>query len=585
MRSAQPALPVQGPRFKSKATQQFEQLISDILEAYSRGENIDIKQNELKETTIIVNNHTYYLTQILKKLPDFEHLKFTPALLTLYDTYLHDTQTAFKHLSFDSLASSSLAEMQQAFPNLSTAEISAVRIYTKEFYSIINILLRSHGSKWFCEEMKGLSSAYRTSLTALERSTGTPCGSVDFNKYAFREALLHLAFTCFALNKPIQNQVSFYHSPSPTTINISSLKGMALIIIGAFNLCQITLFAYNKMRNSANNIDLNNYFNNSQFKLPLTTAEVGQLRNTINSNIGMIQLASHFEDSLYTLCTSQPEIEALFSEKLYRVDTVQGPFQEKVDQIRRKITAKENIDFVEGFYSMSSNTLSHFHSAPTATMLITEVESDLRQTKIVECLSQYPDENERLIPPNSQVCYQSYQAVDAKQAKLVSQAGVRSLDDLDPFSYDADIMKAREIILELKKQALHKTTYHFLSLTRFFPPKDHPYWLRVKKEADTVIKQLENFSKINDSQRFFCRDFLNFCLDNARPLELSPHSDKLSALAKAQLHLATPDYRVTKATKKSSHHNASHFGFFMGTLTVAAGCVALLAAARRIKPS
>lgn len=139
---------LKGPRLKSQATKELEELVCLFLNASS---SIVCQFNHLNELEVKTKNKTFNVTQILKHQPDFEHLSFDQQLLQQYVTFI---QTA-RHTpslggapQIPSKRDYEKVDPDKKYQTISYPEKLAITLYTSDpFYQSINLFLRTHGKE------------------------------------------------------------------------------------------------------------------------------------------------------------------------------------------------------------------------------------------------------------------------------------------------------------------------------------------------------------------------------------------------------------------------------------------------------
>lgn len=126
-----------GPRAKSKATMEFENLIKKIANP-ENWDNTTFKFNSKNELVCYIDKgqkiEFYNVTQIFFNKPDLEQLSFDENSIKNIQNYFQNQSRMSKHKFQDII-----------FPQMSAPEKSGVRNYTEYFYTLINDGFRKKG--------------------------------------------------------------------------------------------------------------------------------------------------------------------------------------------------------------------------------------------------------------------------------------------------------------------------------------------------------------------------------------------------------------------------------------------------------
>ncbi|EKD71322.1 MAG: hypothetical protein ACD_46C00217G0004 [uncultured bacterium] len=490
----------QGPRFKGESTIQFEKLIKDILYAYQANKKIIVCFNSQSEMCVLVNDHPYNVTAILSHQPDFEQLELDENDMSLYDRFLRDPRALYQYIDNDtSINKNDVKKMELAFPNLTKAEMSAIRHYTGNLWTAIYYLLKFKASKLFpkIDELKNDNSNFAGDLIGAlfgiakkvdpnfdpAKPDYNPADP-DFLAYSVTEILLHTAFASVALSKQIQAEVKLYVAKSKKDLQdkLGQIGGFGLVLINevspndqtleeiddisftllpsnmSFTVC---LVAYGQIIEAPSlHIDLDEvlkaHIGSNQDGISLTTEELDVIRKNVVSGdvINFMQkVPPLLITKLLDILMSMKNINDLFYENLYRVEEDPKYFIEKfIGPIENDLACSNvggSLQSDVSFSSTSAKLLSIFKLSGV-NVITTYKNPVIAGGKNIEALSIHSDEKERLFIPGQQIVYTNIYC--KKKPKDDDESGydiylegypVRSIDGIDSFSYSQQVALSR----------------------------------------------------------------------------------------------------------------------------------------------
>lgn len=440
----------QGPRFKGTATVYFEKLIKDILLAYQNKQAIQVNYNVADAMIITANNNLYNLTELLHHHPDFEQLTFSEKDLALYDQFLRDPATTFGHIELDSyLDKKQFDAIHHAFPNLSAAELSPIRHYTGSFYAPIYFLLKHDAAKPFPKQDELGGTIYEMNLVYTFLNFARKLHGEQIEDYdpqdpvllvnVIREILLHMAFACSALSKPVQSELNICIAASQSDLekNQNKMVGISLVLVPNGALYDVYSVAYGKIvSKTRHSIDLRSLFDSSyavRILSPKETQEIWTELKSFSEFSWLDALLPLTRTKLIGMLTNLDEVSDLLNEEVIRVEE-DVPFfnSEYIPAIFRNLHTNRSFQFTKGFDSTSLELLEYFMSE--GLNVITTLVNPITFGCNIESISWYPNEKERLFLPNQQIAYTAATKVNENRIELRGYP-IRSIDGIDPFSY------------------------------------------------------------------------------------------------------------------------------------------------------
>lgn len=172
---------VQGPRMKSEATYDLEQIVSLFLDPHEK--DLICRYNFHDELEVKTPTYIYNLTKIIEHC-DFQQLQLKKSELNWYTYFLMTAhhqpyiEDEVDFLAFPSFEDFEKRDKDNLYTNLSYAEKLAINIYTTDAYEVINCFLRTAGRK-------------------------TPPNLIDDDllKQHTKEMVLTICIACFGLEK------------------------------------------------------------------------------------------------------------------------------------------------------------------------------------------------------------------------------------------------------------------------------------------------------------------------------------------------------------------------------------------------
>jgi hypothetical protein len=464
---------LQGPRPKSHATIDLENLAKDILQSYQNQIDLQVSYNLFNETIIAANNHFYNLAYLLKHQPDFEQINFTQDDLAIYDKFLRDPKTAFGNIENEA-TKIELQQMSQAFPALTYAEMSPIRHYTGILYAAMNFLLKYDAAKIFPKpgesvpspDTKGLIENLISIAAKVDPDFNPDNPTYDpynpvFHAAAVREILLATVISISALSKPIQPELNVCLAATESDLknNLMRIKGISLALIPSGFNYQIHMIAYGKIVNKAPVfLDINKLLSAHQKIQPdgivLSANQFKEITQQLNTsaNFSLLNdLSSTAKTKFIDILTALKNIADLLYEKIIRVDEDPKYFVSNyLPLINQTLNTNNCSHFYKVFYSSSTEEMDEFKSA--GLNIITTLINPIMFGKNIELISYIYDESERLLLPNQQLTYTEMTAgLDNKNRTEIRLSGypIRSIDSSEDH-YSRDKMLAREKIINNK---------------------------------------------------------------------------------------------------------------------------------------
>lgn len=460
----------QGPRQKKNATNYYEKLIKDILKAYQDQSDIDVSYNSLNEIIITANNRFYNLAQLLKHKPDFEQISFSPDDLAIYDKFLRDPKTINGHIE-DIATEDELISMSHAFPNMTRAEMSAIRHYTEDFYGPMNFLLKFNAAKPF-PSPQDIDIDYGVYYFLMEVASKTDPNYNPLNPTynpnnpvliasAVREILLNTAITVSALSKPVQLELNICTVESYEDLqnNFKNIDGISLALIRNGTQYEIAMIAYGEIINRPLVLlDIQKLLLIHQAIQPdgisISSEELNEITLQLNTTdkINLLKNLSPLAKAKFIdILTAEQSVGNLLYEKIVRVEEDVDYFvQNYLPGINQTLNTSSCYNFYKVFFSASDTCLSAFKSP--GLNIVTTLINPIMFGKNIQSISQFQDEEERLLIPGQQLAYtDSITVLDEKNQTEINLYGfpIRSIDGIED-SYSHDEMLSREEIISNK---------------------------------------------------------------------------------------------------------------------------------------
>lgn len=460
----------QGPRKKNKATIYYEALIKDILHSYHQQLDLQVRFNSLKEIVIIANGHFYNLAQLLRHQPDFEQLRFSQDDLQIYDKFLRDPKTASDHIE-NILSSDELKKIEQAFPDMTRAEMSPIRHYTMHFYAPMNFLLKFNATKVFPkldEHWNSTAWRYDEDNIDLKAWLSTVAEKLnpladDYDPYdpiflaaAVREILLGTAIASSALSRTqVELNVAISASHGDLQDNFNQISGATLVLIPHDNQFEIVMVAYGKITNKTALLDINKLLLIHQTMQPdgiaLSPEEFKEIIlqfSTLDKFSLLENLSPLSKTKLIDILIAEPTVNDLQYEPVIRIEEDIEYFTKNyLPAIYQLLNTNYSHHFYSGFYSSALGIDATVHDGLN---ILTILDNPILWGKNIELISLWPDEEERLLIASQEIAYtEAISLMDENNRTIIYLTGfpIRSIDGLDTYSHDE--MLVREKIIGL----------------------------------------------------------------------------------------------------------------------------------------
>lgn len=454
----------QGPRFKGEATQQFENLIKDILQSHHEKNDIRVSFNSLSEMVIHANQHTYNLTQLLKHQPDFEQLQFNESDISKYDAFLRNPSTVSRHIELgNDTTLNDLENMKNIFPHLSSAEMSAIREYTGNFWAPIYYLFKFNAQKPFPKtkelaiDTSDLANSLIGILISLAKKSDPDYNpnkilnyelndTIIFNSL-IKELLLLTSIAANALSKT-QSELNLFTATTYSELekNVSKISGIALALVQAQNeniidfvmvsnetpeevdgfvvtpresveriiltpepIFRMVIIGYGKIINEAPQlIDLKELLaKENAFGFSFSEIEIKEVFSQIYSGKtfnSLENISSTIRTKLIDILMDYENTKNLMSENIYHYEEDAKYFDETyVSDITEKIGTENSFQFIKSFCSTSNLPLDQFKSS--GVNILTCLINRIGFVKNIESISIHRQEAERLLIPGQQIAY------------------------------------------------------------------------------------------------------------------------------------------------------------------------------------